>query len=315
MESKAPLVSVLIPTFNRRDLCQRAIRSTAVLRARGFSAEVVVVDDGSTDGGAAQIRGALASLPVPTKFIEHGTNRGLAHARRTGAEAAAGEWLMLLDSDNEIDAEVPRRLSNELIDAPPDVGVFWRGMRFPSGTLTVPPFRGVPSSTRELIETRFQGEYFPIVRRRVATENPWLTTCRRHACEPFFWTKLALKYRFDIAPDVVGRYETSGDDRFCAPDLTEERAADLSKCFASVVRELGDELLEVAPVFTIKKWLKACSYGIASGDTQLAREAFSSLRVVRDVMPASVVAPVLVGLGSRAALSAVNAWRRLRVTG
>ena len=88
-----PLVSVIIPTHNRRDLVREAIASA--LAQREVAAEVIVVDDGSSDDTAA----AVAVFGERIRYHRQPA-RGVAAARNCGARLATGEWLAFLDSDD-----------------------------------------------------------------------------------------------------------------------------------------------------------------------------------------------------------------------
>jgi GT2 family glycosyltransferase len=89
-----PLVSVVIPTYNRATMVERAVRSAL---AQDYEAlEVVVVDDGSSDDTAAR----LAVFGDRVRLVCHPVNRGASAARNTGIEAARGEYVALLDSDD-----------------------------------------------------------------------------------------------------------------------------------------------------------------------------------------------------------------------
>jgi glycosyltransferase involved in cell wall biosynthesis len=66
------------------------------LEGSGFDAELVLVDDGSTDGSATAVREAVAER-LPLRALSQ-PNRGRFEARRAGLEAAEGEWALLLDS-------------------------------------------------------------------------------------------------------------------------------------------------------------------------------------------------------------------------
>lgn len=89
--------SVVIPTHNRRDYVLRAIRSC--LHPPDPRIEVLVVDDGSTDGTCE----AVARLHDPRlRLIVHETNQGVCPTRNSGAAAAQGEWVVFLDSDDEL---------------------------------------------------------------------------------------------------------------------------------------------------------------------------------------------------------------------
>jgi glycosyltransferase involved in cell wall biosynthesis len=87
-------VSVIIPTYNRERFVVRAVVSAL---NQGFGdSEVIVVDDGSTD----KTRAALEPYKTRIQYIYQG-NCGVSAARNTGIEAARGEWLAFLDSDDE----------------------------------------------------------------------------------------------------------------------------------------------------------------------------------------------------------------------
>jgi glycosyltransferase involved in cell wall biosynthesis len=96
----APRVSVILPTFNRAHLLDRAARS--VLAQTWSDFELVIVDDASSDDTPAVVA-ALADPRVVSIRLE--SNRGAAAARNAGIAVARGELLAFLDSDDEWKAE------------------------------------------------------------------------------------------------------------------------------------------------------------------------------------------------------------------
>lgn len=91
-----PLVSVLIPTFNRQETIGRAVSS--VLKQTHQELECIVIDDASTDKTLA----LLAAIDDPrVKVISLSENRGVSFARNKGFSQAKGEAIALLDSDDE----------------------------------------------------------------------------------------------------------------------------------------------------------------------------------------------------------------------
>lgn len=104
------MISVIIPVYQRKELLLRALGS--VLEQKGVAMEIVIVDDGSTDGLQEWLVSYLAKLNtnlvpeggIHPYFIEHG---GVSRARNFGVRQASGEWLAFLDSD---DLWHPRKL-------------------------------------------------------------------------------------------------------------------------------------------------------------------------------------------------------------
>lgn len=91
------LISVIIPTWNRAPLLERALGS--VLAQRLPCTELIVVDDGSTDDTAALLARLAAGASVPIRLLRQ-ENRGAAAARNLGIRAARGSLLAFLDSDD-----------------------------------------------------------------------------------------------------------------------------------------------------------------------------------------------------------------------
>lgn len=95
----APFISVIIPTFNRKTLCKKAI--TSVLNQTYTNYELLVVDDGSTDGTSQDILFGGKSNRKHCRYFSLPHNTGVAYARNYGAAQAEGEWIAFLDSDDE----------------------------------------------------------------------------------------------------------------------------------------------------------------------------------------------------------------------
>jgi glycosyltransferase involved in cell wall biosynthesis len=91
----APRVSVVIPVFNRRDLMQRTLDALDAQTYDDF--EVIVVDDGSTDG-VGDLAEATLVHGRPVRVVRQ-PNRGAVQARITGVAAARGDVLAFTDSD------------------------------------------------------------------------------------------------------------------------------------------------------------------------------------------------------------------------
>src|SRR5215510_6026298 len=109
-------VSVVVPTFNRRKLVERAIRS--VMAQTHHVDEVIVIDDGSTDDTGDALKAAFGDR---IRYVWQ-ENRGVAAARNHGLRLARGKYLTLLDSDDEWMPD-KTRLQLQWLEAHPDFGV------------------------------------------------------------------------------------------------------------------------------------------------------------------------------------------------
>ena len=88
-----PAVSVIIPTYNRWPMVGAAVESVLAQSFKGF--ELIVVDDGSSDGTADKIRALGREIRIIVQ-----SRRGVSAARNCGARAARGRYLAFLDSDD-----------------------------------------------------------------------------------------------------------------------------------------------------------------------------------------------------------------------
>lgn len=116
-ENNLPTVSVVVPVFNTEKWLTDCINSLAGQTYHRF--EVILVDDGSTDG-SGKICDEFAASDWRTRVI-HEENRGLSAARNAGAQAATGEYLMFLDSDDYIDADAVEKLATAAAEADADI--------------------------------------------------------------------------------------------------------------------------------------------------------------------------------------------------
>ena len=101
-------VTVIVPTHNRRQLLALAIN--AILRQRDVSIELVVVDDGSTDGTGPWLD-HVAAKDSRIKVVHHAQPRFISGARNAGIAHASGRWVAFCDDD---DLWAPDKLARQL---------------------------------------------------------------------------------------------------------------------------------------------------------------------------------------------------------
>jgi glycosyltransferase involved in cell wall biosynthesis len=120
VHKSGPLVSVVIPTYNRARLLRRSIQS--VLNQTYPNFEIIVVDDCSRDNTQNIVR---TFCDKRIRYIRHEENRGAVAARNTGIKAAIGEYIAFQDSDDEW---LPKKLQKQLRrfnSGSPDLGVVY----------------------------------------------------------------------------------------------------------------------------------------------------------------------------------------------
>lgn len=124
--SSAPKISVVVPIYNTEATLHRCIDS--VLKQSFQDFEIVLVDDGSPDG-AGRIADEYAQKHGRIVVV-HKRNAGLAEARRSGIDAASGEYIVSLDSDDDLPSDALDILLRHCVDEKLDLcyGTFMRVM-------------------------------------------------------------------------------------------------------------------------------------------------------------------------------------------
>lgn len=122
-------ISVIIPAYNLQDEISRAIDS--VLHQTYEPIEIVVVDDGSTDGTADIID--EYSRRYSNVLVIHRTNGGVSSARLEGIKAATGQWIGFVDGDDEIEPDMYEFLMNNAVKYHADISHCGYQMMFADG--------------------------------------------------------------------------------------------------------------------------------------------------------------------------------------
>lgn len=108
MHSETPKVSIVVPVYNPGGYFPSCLESLAA-QTIFTQLEVVLVDDGSSDGSEALCDDFAARHPGQVQVI-HQTNHGLGYTRNAGIEAATGDWVLFVDSDDAITPDACERL-------------------------------------------------------------------------------------------------------------------------------------------------------------------------------------------------------------
>lgn len=205
MNISSSKISVVIPTYNRRELVRFAIDS--VLAQTWANLEVIVVDDGSTDTTGAAIRDLYGTDPRVRYVWQKNAERAV--ARNTGIKIAEGEWIAFLDSD---DLYLPGKLEQQarLFVARPElvmVHTGWAQLN-PDGA-TVPMILGDDERRGadilgSLVISNFIGSATPLMRRSMVDRIGGFNRDQRICFEDWeLWTRIAAMGPVGYVPEVL----------------------------------------------------------------------------------------------------------------
>lgn len=280
MSADVPFFSIVVPMYNRARFVGRAIRSCL---EQGFTDfEVVVVDDGSSDGSPDVVR----SVPDRrVRLVCHDQNQGRCPSRNTGMAAARGEWLVFLDSDDELLPGALSRIRERALGVGEDVG----GMRFmcrdARGQLSPdPPHRDEVLDYEGYVRwmettTDSREEALPCARRRTF---PRVRYPEGHAEEAMYHLDLARAARVLTGRDVVRLYHDDADNRVMRPTPRDAvlRARDGARDVDEVLARHGDGLARWAPTVFARMLQNGMMLHFLAGDRRRAvRYAVRRLRV------------------------------------
>lgn len=173
-------ISVVVLTCNQKALTLRCLHSLASFIAEP-DCELVLVDNGSTDGTAVDVRKAFPAV----KIVELEKNMGVAAGRNAGLRTCTGEYLMILDNDTIADRATIFGLA-DFLRRHPDVGIVAPKLVSPQGEVqkSFKRFPGLPVKIRNVLS----GKHRTSVTRKIPTKQ----------LEPFYLIGAAQMFPRDV---------------------------------------------------------------------------------------------------------------------
>jgi glycosyltransferase involved in cell wall biosynthesis len=215
-----PAVSVVIPLYNKGPYIARALNSVLAQTFQDF--EVIVVDDGSTDDGAAVVRG----FDDPRIRLIQQENQGVSAARNQGIEAARAELVAFLDADDEW---LPGFLETIALLRRkfPEAGAYATAFMIKSsnGIYQKQTFTGIPQGDWEgIIPSYFRScasGMFPVRSSNVAIPREVFLNVGMFPVGEWWgedtdmWGRIALKYSIGFSSRYCAIYDESATGRTC----------------------------------------------------------------------------------------------------
>jgi glycosyltransferase involved in cell wall biosynthesis len=247
----AGTVNVVIPTYYRNDLLQRAVES---VRAQTYDPIDITVVDGSGEAHARPVVGDVADVT----YVPQANDRGAHAARSVGAERTDGEYVQFLDDDDVLfEDKIAKQVA--VLESDPAVGLVYCGRRWEDGTTArpSPEFRGEALGAALRWQTSCSNTSTMLIRRSVLTE--FLPLPNQHAADDEgMKIELARRAAIDYVDEVLvvrgdSDYHLGGTranvegyfeilERY--DHLYESHPeVDLDRMYARAYRRLGDFLL------------------------------------------------------------------------
>jgi len=315
--STSPRVSVVVPLYNLREFVADAIESALAQTLPAEDVEVVVVDDGSTDGGDR-----IARQYVPRVRYVRQENRGLSAARNAGIRISRAPFLAFLDADDRF---LPEKLEAQLavLAARPDVGLVYSGFRYIDGAGAPLPqygwFRGEGDVFPDLILGNRIHPVVALVRREAVERTGGFDETLGSVEDWDLWLRLSRTgLRWALVDRPLAEYRVRADAMHAnATRMAENWLRVLDKVFADP--DLPAAVRELRPLAYHRAYLIAAADHYRSGDAAAAARWFEMAvrerpAFLTDVDALRLFCRWLLPLGYQRTAIMATEWRRLATT-
>lgn len=197
-----PLVTVIIPTYNRPDYLLEAVNS--VNNQSYENIELIIVDDASEDPASQVVPERHTELTI--RIIRHEDNQGASSARNTGFKFASGEFIAFLDDDDSWDSTKIEKQVEAFQSGSPSVGLIYTGRKFTDGSeitneLT-PKKEG--NVTKDILLRNFVGSYSAIMIRSEVVEDVGMLDERFPNEQDWEWyIRVSINWEFMAIPEAL----------------------------------------------------------------------------------------------------------------
>ncbi len=305
-------ISAIIPTFNRRDYVVRAVES--ILLQQPVPEEIIVVDDGSTDGTTDLLRTRFGDS---IRVIEQ-ANSGVSAARRRGVLEARGDWIAFLDSDDEWVSGRSRKMIDTLDSLQNTVDWIFgdtaivhdshhsESLYSTQGFSVDGDFIVLDSNTKTQFPLQYSLLQSSVIRKSTLISSGCFSENLSSSEDFLISFRASLTHTFAAIPDVVTKLYRTADLKDSSIDATESGSVDYYRsralAFGEAVSILGATPWARLHQEAVRGWC------LALGAKGRATGALSLEQFKYGVSSKSIVFLVLAMFGPRA----LTLWRRMR---
>lgn len=253
------LISFVVPAYNAALTVERTLKSVyASALPEAWSVEVVVVDDGSSDGKA--LASIIAGFP-DVSLLRHAANRGMCAGRNTGIAASRGDIVVVLDADDELVPDWPGVFGTILREWPAECFVCYAACRNETGRITsnTPGYSGM-FTLNDLLNERHSGEYIPMFRGDYVRDKGYVDLGMRKSCGIVSYIRFAMDAPFWVSSRILRIYHESNVVSVTADWTSPRKASETAACYKSLFERFGDLYRREAPVVWRTKLLRYAVY-------------------------------------------------------
>ncbi|UWG52008.1 Glycosyl transferase family 2 [Halalkaliarchaeum sp. AArc-CO] len=207
-----PLVSVVIPTYNRPELLTRAVESA--LTQTYEKIEIVVVDDGSD----IPARKTLSQYNTSVRIITHNENRGGSVARNTGIRCSRGKYIAFLDDDDVWESNKISKQVSKFESCDSEVGLVYCWIRrtdTDGQTILVKNSKNNGKVTTDILLQNFVGSYSSVMVKRQVIDEAGLPDVQFERWQDREWyLRLSHICEFEYVPEILVTQEKQGGNNY-----------------------------------------------------------------------------------------------------
>src|SRR5690606_38027592 len=238
------LISVLLTTYNRRELLERAVDSVLNGTYRNF--ELIILDDASTDDTE---RYASGLVDERIRYVRMPENGGVLRSRNRGFDMASGEFVVILDDDDVLERDALETIANEFGRLErQEFGILWFNCRnAETGVISGSMPAGEGQIPYDLyLSGKISGDFWMAFRKNVI--QGYRFDERLKANESLLWLRMHRDHKAWFSPRVLCvKFRQHGLPRLSDVDVRMQRMRNITLAMRQYLEEFGDDLGRLDP--------------------------------------------------------------------
>lgn len=236
---RVPVMSVIIPAYNAAGHIEKALMAifAGFDSAVDWDPEVIVADDGSTNS-EAQASACLQFLGV--QLLHHDHNRGICASRNTGISDSRGDFVTLLEADDEFVTDRFSAFRSIMDEWPEQANVCFTPCINDAGehTCARPDYKGWPTAEDMVLE-HMSGDYNSVFLGAFIRRGSYADLGTRKSCGSLTYLRMAREAPLWIIDKVQRLYHDAVEQSVTRGWTRPDKAAETHRCFVAALEEHG----------------------------------------------------------------------------